>query len=314
MPLPAFLLWGAAALLGGVGAKKTYDAVTDSKEAKRIGESAERRLNASKNQLDECRKRTNTYLENLGRLRVSIFQNQIKHMVDMHNRYHSQIEGYNQSVAVDDAKMIKDCQFYIEKSLEVGSGIGQGAGVGALASFGALGAVSTFAAASTGTAIGTLSGAAATNATLAWLGGGSIAAGGFGMTGGMFALGGIALGPLLAVTGFWMASKAEEALTEAKKYEAKVDKACSEMRTVETILSAIRQSCDEMTSVLNEATRRFDAVKVYDMSDRTKFMQMMTIGKGLKGILDVPVLNAKGEANPNIRQQCSGFLQYGYIK
>lgn len=312
MPLPWIIGIGVA--LVATGAKKTYDAVTDSNKAKRIGEDAEKKLNSAKRQLDECRNKTNAYLENLGRLRVSIFQNQIKHMVDMHNRFHSQIEGFNQSVAVDNANMIKDCKYYIEKSLEVGSGIGQGAGVGALASFGALGAVSTFATASTGTAIGTLSGAAATNATLAWLGGGSLAAGGLGMTGGMVALGGIALGPLLAVAGFWMASKAEEALTEARRYEAKVDKACAEMKTVETILSAIRQSCDEMTSVLNEATRRFDAVKVYDMSDRTKFMQMMTIGKGLKGILDVPVLNAKGEANPNIRQQCSGFLQYGYVK
>ena len=41
--------------------------------------------------------------------------------------------------------------------------------------------VTTFATASTGTAISSLSGAAATNATLAWLGGGSIAAGGGGM-------------------------------------------------------------------------------------------------------------------------------------
>ncbi len=313
MPLP-WLIWGAAAVLAGTGIKKGVDAYSDSEEAERIGKRAERNLNSAKNNLDDCRRMTNKYLEDLGRLRVYIFQNQIKHMVDMHNRYHSQIEGFDQSVAVDNANMIKDCKYYIEKSLEVGSGIGQGAGVGALASFGALGAVSTFATASTGTAIGTLSGAAATNATLAWLGGGSLAAGGFGMAGGMVALGGIALGPLLAVAGFWMASKAEEALTEARRYEAKVDKACAEMKTVETILAAIRQSCDEMTSVLNEVARRFDDVKVYDMSDRTKFMQMLTIGKSLKGILDVPVLNKDGEANPNIRQQCSGYLQYGYIK
>ena len=51
-----------------------------------------------------------------------------------------------------------------------------------------LATVSTFAVASTGTAISSLSGIAASNATLAWLGGGSIAAGGFGMTGGLVVL------------------------------------------------------------------------------------------------------------------------------
>ena len=56
-----------------------------------------------------------------------------------------------------------------------------GTAVGALAGVTAMGVVSTFATASTGTAISALSGAAATNATLAWFGGGAIAAGGGGM-------------------------------------------------------------------------------------------------------------------------------------
>ena len=45
--------------------------------------------------------------------------------------------------------------------------------------------------ASTGTSIASLSGAAATNATLAFFGGGSLAAGGLGMAGGTAVLGGL---------------------------------------------------------------------------------------------------------------------------
>lgn len=56
--------------------------------------------------------------------------------------------------------------------------------------------VSTTGIASTGTAIGTLSGVAATNATLASLGGGSLASGGLGMAGGTLALSGLALLPI----------------------------------------------------------------------------------------------------------------------
>lgn len=55
-------------------------------------------------------------------------------------------------------------------------------------------AVASFGTASTGTAISTLSGAAATKATLAWLGGGALAAGGLGVAGGVVVLGAIGVG------------------------------------------------------------------------------------------------------------------------
>lgn len=59
-----------------------------------------------------------------------------------------------------------------------------------------------------------------------------MSAGGFGMAGGMIALGGIVLGPALAIGGFMMASKAEEALTKAHDYQAKVETAIAEMEVL----------------------------------------------------------------------------------
>lgn len=53
--------------------------------------------------------------------------------------------------------------------------------------------------ASTGTAIATLSGAAATKATLASIGGGTLATGGLGVTGGALILGGIGVVVVLAL-------------------------------------------------------------------------------------------------------------------
>lgn len=64
------------------------------------------------------------------------------------------------------------------------SGILAGIGVAALGPTAAMGVATTFGVASTGTAISALSGAAATNAALAWLGGGALAAGGGGMAAG----------------------------------------------------------------------------------------------------------------------------------
>lgn len=64
------------------------------------------------------------------------------------------------------------------------AGVGAGVAVVALGPTAAMGIATTFGVASTGTVISTLSGAAATNAALAWLGGGALAAGGGGMAAG----------------------------------------------------------------------------------------------------------------------------------
>ncbi len=75
-----------------------------------------------------------------------------------------------------------------------------GLGAGMATSAAAFGLVAMYGIASTGTAIGTLSGAAASSATLAYLGGGSIAAGGFGVAGGTVLLG-TGVGAVVVVVG-----------------------------------------------------------------------------------------------------------------
>lgn len=87
----------------------------------------------------------------------------------------------------------KDYQLAATKGAGVGAlGTGAGVAVAALGPSVAMGIATTFGVASTGTAISALSGAAATNAALAWLGGGALAAGGGGMIAGNL---------LLALTG-----------------------------------------------------------------------------------------------------------------
>jgi hypothetical protein len=63
-----------------------------------------------------------------------------------------------------------------------------GVGAGAAASALTLGLVSTYATTGTGVAISSLSGASATSASMAWLGGGSVAGGGMGVAGGTVVL------------------------------------------------------------------------------------------------------------------------------
>lgn len=92
----------------------------------------------------------------------------------------------------------------------------KGTSVGVSTAFGAWALVGNFATASTGTAINTLSGAAAYNATLAWLGGGSIASGGGGMALGSIVFGGIIVIPALAIMGLFNHLNATKKIKEIK--------------------------------------------------------------------------------------------------
>ena len=71
-----------------------------------------------------------------------------------------------------------------KSAFEAGAGVAGGMAVAALAPSAAMWIATTFGTASTGTAISTLSGAVATKAALAWLGGGALAAGGGGVAAG----------------------------------------------------------------------------------------------------------------------------------
>jgi hypothetical protein len=98
----------------------------------------------------------------------------------------------------------------------------EGAGVGGAAALGSWSLVSLLGTASTGTALSGLTGAAATHATLAWFGGGAIAAGGAGMLGGTLALSGIVAIPMIAVATRLSHKKADEIRHEIQKLQGEI--------------------------------------------------------------------------------------------
>lgn len=89
-------------------------------------------------------------------------------------------------------------KFYIKP----GIAIVLGSLIGIISIIALLGLVSMFGNASTGTSIQSLSGAAETNATLAWFGGGSLVSGGDGINGGIIALGAVFFIPVAALLYF----------------------------------------------------------------------------------------------------------------
>lgn len=103
-----------------------------------------------------------------------------------------------------------------------GLGIAGGVAFAALAPSAAMWTATTFGVASTGTAIASLSGAAAENAALAWLGGGSLATGGGGMVAGKALLS--LAGPIgIGIAGLFIAkalkNKSEKEELQRKKYK-----------------------------------------------------------------------------------------------
>lgn len=308
MALP-FILWGAAALLAGTGVVKGVGAMSDFDEAKRIGRDAEDKYQNTEASLQYARDQTNSAFEKLGRTKMRIFNHQIKHLVEAIRKSKnasSKLAGFEQSISTEE---LKEMERLVMASLEIEKGLGAGAATGALAAWGAYGGVMALGTASTGAAIGGLSGVAATNATLAWLGGGALSAGGFGMAGGALALGGIVLGPALAVGGFMMASRAEEALTKAREYEAEVDIAVAEMKKMNIVLEALQTNAKEMQSTLTQLAQRFDAIKVNDDSNLPAFEQMIIVGKGIKSVLDTAIMEKDGSATKNLKSKISGYLE-----
>ncbi|MCX4760206.1 helix-turn-helix domain-containing protein [Streptomyces sp. NBC_01275] len=132
-----------------------------------------------------------------------------------------------------------------------------GAAAGGAAAYGAFTAAALFGTASTGTAISTLSGVAATNATLALLGGGTLAAGGAGMAGGTLLLTGMVAAPAaaLAAAGFYVLRQRRN-----KKEEQRLR---TEVEAAEAALDQSQQGFDAMIEVLHRATDIMEYVSVH---------------------------------------------------
>ena len=271
MALPLIII-GAAAAATAFGGKKAYDGYKTKQEANEIQENLFRKYNNRKEQLDKIQQNTDEALNNLGDLELSIGKS-ISEFEILAKELLVKLEksGYkNQKLTIPQNQLdkINDYAFSTTEFLATVAAAGTAsaaAATGAAASFAVYGGVMTFAAASTGTPIATLSGAAAYNATMAAIGGGSLAAGGWGMAGGAMVLDSAAAAPILAVAGWAYAKHAEKALTNAEKQSEEVNKALEKMNLAEVRLNKITNYIQRinlsLTSINNTFIEYFDALK-----------------------------------------------------
>ena len=229
MPLP-LILAGAAIAAAGYGAKKGYDGYQDKSQANDILEASKRKYDSERTVFDEQNELTNESLTKLGELQLKI-GNDFKEFRTIAEKLLEKLNQANsKDLAIDfpQHKLDKIDGLALSTTAYVGKIAGAGA-AGAAAAYAVYGGVMAVAAASTGTPIAALSGAAAYNATMAAIGGGSLAAGGFGMAGGAMVLGGVVAAPIMAIAGWAFASHAEEALSDARKTRTEVNEAVHKM-------------------------------------------------------------------------------------
>ena len=188
-------------------------------------------------------------------------------------------------------------------------GIGSGVASGALAAFGAYSAVGALATASTGTAIGNLSGVAATNATLAFFGGGSLATGGLGVAGGMAVLGGLVTAPILAVASYVFDSKMNHFLEDAKSNRARSKAFEEDMKRASIACKVIAEQADMVREFLQQLEGLLQPLvdtmkkiihqsgtdyRQYDANEKGCIAQTVMIAKIIKAVLEQRLLTEEG--------------------
>lgn len=250
---------------------------------------------------------TNKLAEEYGELQLKVIKETIKRFVDF-------VERTGRKASESEKRLLEGIDFTVKQIQEYKAAAiaaeqyfmagAKAAGAAAAGYGGAITVATSIGVASTGTAISSLSGAAATNAMLAWFGGGAIAAGGGGMALGTVVLGGITILPALAIGGFFAAREGEKAMTKAIEYEAKVNKAITEINTAKKYSQKVKQRITELRDVFesinNYAVKSLNELESKPFNakrDAEKFRQTGTLIKGLVEILKTPVLNSDGQLN-----------------
>ena len=183
----------------------------------------------------------------------------------------------------------------------MGIGVAVGGAVAGLAPTTALWVATTFGTASTGTAISALSGAAATNAALAWLGGGTLASGGGGMLAGQALLalagpigwgvtaGGILLGIFLFIKKkFKIQGEKKEEIKRIKQFteslqevRLKIEQIKVQTVSIHNLLLKQLEDCLEFANVDYSTITRQDKKRLGTLVNNTTSLSLL-LGKTLE--------------------------------
>jgi hypothetical protein len=313
MPIP--LIIGAAAAAAGLyGAAKGVSGAIDHSNAQDLNNDARSIVESANQAVEVQRQATNGTLEDYGQRKLRAFNGVIADFIETFRRIKnvelSESPELDKLNAGDfSSKTLPGLQQDYQALKDAGLGLGAGLGSGAALAFGAYNGTMLLATASTGTAITSLGGVAATNATLAWLGGGSLAAGGYGMAGGMMVLGGIVAGPALAIFGHVLGNKGEEALNNARSNmeqaqttSKQAELMAGKLKAIEEVTALANTTFSKVSSHLRRATSELkrvleaqgDDFSSYAEESKIVVFRAVKFAQLLKSMIDTPILDQDG--------------------
>lgn len=309
------ILGAIAAGTAVYGIYKGASGAIDHSDADDINKDAASMVNAARKRVSTQREATNAELVDYGARKLRAFNGVIDDFIRVFGRLKN-VE-LSQSVALEKLNLgdfttqtLTGLREDYQALKDAGLGVGAGLSSGAALAFGAYNGTMMLATASTGTAISSLGGVAATNATLAWLGGGSLAAGGGGMALGTAVLGGIVAGPALAVFGHIMGNKGEEALNharsnleQARTIAADADKVVSQLDAIWQVTRLANSTFSGVTTRLRRAVRDLELVlesegedfSALSSSSRDKVFRAVKLAQLVKALIDTPILDEAGQ-------------------
>ena len=307
-------------LLSGVG--RVLKSPFTYAEANRIIKDAENDIEFAQLKLEQKRMHLQKRIERVGKKKIDYAANLLPYVSEIMREIRGNLNFTKTEVSQDALYSFENITLPTLDRVSTGANelIKTGfkmASASALTYAGAIGFAHMFGAASTGTAISVLNGAAASNATLAWFGGGgSIIAGGSGMTAGAIVLGSIAIAPALIIGAVKFAAHAEKKLTEAHEFRAKIDVEIEKINSMIEIVDSLEMHFNQFADVLDALANRLEkSVKhlysVYkgnsdDELVKTLFYQSVILTKAVKKNLEIDLTKRDGTpANTDVLEHSS---------
>lgn len=297
-------------------------AVTNRKQAIATREEADKLKKEIEETNCAIRDDLNETLETFGKIRLEALHNTI-------GKFLSYLEILNQKAKIKEYDFLREIDVTHEevqsmkemdmKATDAAKVLAVGGGFAAVALAGTpavvTSAVTMFATASTGTAISALHGAAATNAVLAWLGGGSLAAGGGGMAAGAATLATITAAATASVAivavGTLASAFYARKNTEATKYLADIQEWAEQVKASWLVLGGIKSRVLELQVLTQELDEKSQGslqklgsiVNTFDAqnSEHVKiFQQSAIMVKSMSELAQVAILDNEGNLNEQV--------------
>lgn len=275
------------------------------KDAQSVADAAQKRYDASMSLTQDRISDSNERIQQYGRQQEQARELVIKRMAAFIERHRQQVKQSSAQLLDGLDAEQRDIEAFAgaltaDVNWLVGAGMAAATGAGAAA--GIPSAVTALGAASTGTAIGSLSGAAAQSATMAWLGGGAVAAGGGGVAVGTAALGVVTIGPTMLIGGLTLSSQGEKAMTKAKEFDASAAVAVADQKAFRSFLDTLDTRISEVGEVLaglveraQEALSTLEQLDFDSARHAAEFDRAMSLTRAVRDICTVPLIGDDGQ-------------------